>query len=131
MFPVVLAASVAITHLALIAFLLAGGLLAWRWRRLLWVHVPFLLAILTINLLGADCPLTNLELALLQAGGAQPYDGGFIEHYLVEPVYPDGITPRVRMAIYAVAGVPNAVAYAGLLARTLRRRSAAVAPQVA
>lgn len=117
----VLANLIAVTHLFLIGVMLAGGLLAWRWPRMLWLHVPCAMAILAVNLLGADCPLTTMELALRVAGGQPSYDGGFISHYLIEPWHPQGITATVRRVIYGIAIVPNVIAYAGLLARRLRR----------
>lgn len=113
---------VAGAHLLLIAIMVFGGLAIWRWPRMVWVHVPCALAILVVNVLGTDCPLTTLELWLREAAGQQPYTDGFISHYLIEPWHPLGITPTVGTAIYAVALVPNVVAYSGVLARWLRRR---------
>ena len=41
-----LAWTVAVLHGAAVLFMLVGGLLALRWPRLLWLHVPIALAIL-------------------------------------------------------------------------------------
>lgn len=120
-----LADVVAGTHLLLIGIMLIGGLLAWRWRGLLWLHIPCALAILAVNLLGADCPLTTWELGLRTAAGDQPYGNGFISHYLIEPWHPRGITATVRQAIYGIAIVPTVVAYAVLLARRRRPHAGA------
>jgi len=117
---VLLANLVAGIHLLLIGVMLIGGLLAWLWPRMLWLHIPCAVGILAVNLLGADCPLTTMELALRTAGGQPGYDGGFISHYLIEPWHPLGITATVRQVIYGIAIVPNVIAYAGLLVR-LRR----------
>lgn len=116
--PSVLADLVAATHLLVILAVLAGGLLAWRWRGLLWVHVPLALTVAAVNLSGAECPLTALELALREQGGRPGYPGGFIEHYLVTPVHPAGITPAVQVGIYVAVLAPNLLAYARLLARS-------------
>lgn len=107
--------AVAALHLPTIAFLLTGGLLALRAGRLLYAHAPVALAILAVNLAGADCPLTDLEVALRERAGEPAYAGGFIEHYLVEPVYPEGITDGVQWIIYGLAIVPNLLAYTLLL----------------
>ncbi len=115
-----LANLVAGAHLLVIVVMLVGGFAIWRRPRMAWVHIPCALAILVVNVLGVDCPLTSLELWLREAGGQQPYSGGFISHYLIEPWHPDGITPGIRKGIYAVAVVPNALAYAVLLIRWLR-----------
>lgn len=123
--PKVLVADlVAGTHLLIIFSLVVGGLLTWRWPRTLWAHVPCVAAVLVVNLLGADCPLTTLELRLRQAAGEQPYGGGFVSHYLIEPWHPEGITPIVRAAIYGAVIAPNVMAYSVLLTRQLRRPDA-------
>jgi Protein of Unknown function (DUF2784) len=115
---------VAAVHLAAIVFMLTGGFLAWRWPRLLWRHAPLAAAILAINLARADCPLTVLELRLREAAGERPYSGGFIGHYLVEPVHSGGITPGVQLTLYLVALMPNIVAYGFLAARHRARARA-------
>lgn len=114
--------AVAAAHLAAIVFMLTGGLLGWRWPRLLPWHAATAGAILAVNLAGLDCPLTTLELRLRAAAGEAAYSGGFIGHYLIEPLHAPGITPAVDLLIYAVALTPNVLAY-GVLA--LRRRRAA------
>lgn len=116
MLDVVLATVVA-AHLAVILTMLTGGLLAWRWPRLVWVHAPVAISILALNLASSDCPLTALELWVRERGGRPGYSGGFVSHYLVQPWHPDGVTPAVRLAVYAVAVGPNLVAYAVLCRR--------------
>ena len=56
-----LADLVVAVHLAGIGFIAAGGLLAWRWPRLLWAHVPAVGWGVAIILIGFTCPLTPLE----------------------------------------------------------------------
>ncbi len=107
----------AAVHLATIVFLIVGGPLALLRRRLLLPHVAVLAAVGAVNLTGSDCPLTVWEQQLQARGGQQPYSGGFIEHYLVEPVHPAGITPAVELLIYALALVPTVLAYGALLLR--------------
>ena len=116
----ILADVVAVFHLAVVLFMLTGGLLAWRWPRLVWVHAPVALVILAINLAGAACPVTDLELHLRRLAGEAGYADGFIAHYLVDPVHSAGLTPGVRMIIYAIAIIPNAVAYSVIFARHAR-----------
>ena len=112
----VLAALVALLHGAAVLFMLTGSLLALRWPRLLWLHVPVSLAILALYLTGSDCPLTTWELALREQAGESGYSGGFIGHYVTEPLgFPIEAT-STQIGIYAVAFLPNVVGY-GLLAR--------------
>ena len=49
-----LANAVALLHAAAVLFMLTGSLLALRWPRLLWLHVPVSLAILGLYLTGSD-----------------------------------------------------------------------------
>lgn len=121
-----LAALVAVVHGAAVAFMLTGSLLALRWPRVLWLHVPVSLAILALHLTGSDCPLTSWELALRAAAGEPAYRGGFIGHYLTEPMgFPIHAT-STQIGIYVVAFLPNLVGYGLLARRWVRGRRAAV-----
>src|SRR3954471_11788168 len=111
--------------------MLTGSLLALRWPRLLWLHVPVSLAILGLYLTGSDCPLTSWELALRDRAGGPGYTGGFIGHYVTEPLgFPIHAT-ATQAGIYVVAFLPNVIGYGLLVRRGLRGRNArrrAVAP---
>lgn len=125
---VLLANAVALVHAAAVLFMLAGALLAVRWPRLVLLHAPVALVILGVNLAAADCPLTDLELWLRERAGAPAYDGGFLGHYVFEPVGLDVAAASTQWGIYAVALGLNALAYAQLAARLRRRRALGRAP---
>jgi hypothetical protein len=91
----------------------------------LWLHVPLSLTILGLYLTGSDCPLTALELALRQQAGLPGYTGGFIGHYLTEPLGFPIHAATTQIGIYAVAFVPNIVGYGLLVTRPLRGRTTA------
>ena len=57
---------VLVVHLAFVLFVVLGGLLALRWRRVAWIHVPVALYGATIEFVGFICPLTPLEVWLRQ-----------------------------------------------------------------
>jgi len=118
---VLLANAVAVLHAAAVLVMLTGSLLALRWLRVLWLHVPVSLAILGLYLTGSDCPLTTLELSLREASGVPGYTGGFIGHYITEPLGFPIAAASTQLGIYVVAFLPNVIGY-GLLARQLRRR---------
>jgi hypothetical protein len=125
---VVLAALVAVLHGASIAFMLTGSLLALRWPRVLWLHVPVSLAILVVYVTGSDCPLTTWELALRKGAGEPGYRDGFIGHYLTEPMgFPIEAT-STQIGVYVMAFLPNVVGYGLLGARRLHDRAAARTP---
>ncbi len=115
-----LANAVALLHAAAVLFMLTGSLLALRWPWLLWLHVPVSLAILGLYLTGSDCPLTNLELGLRERAGEPGYTGGFIGHYVTDPLGFPIHAASTQAGIYVLAFVPNLIGY-GLLAS--RRRA--------
>ena len=118
----VLAALVAVLHGAAVAFLVCGSLLALRWPRLLWLHVPVALAIFGLYLTGSDCPLTTWELRLRAAAGEPGYSGGFIGHYITDPLgFPIHAT-STQIGISVIAFLPNLVGYGLLAARRWRTR---------
>ena len=117
------AALVAVLHRAVVAFMLVGALLAVRWPRVLWAHLPVSLAILGLYLTGSDCPLTTWELALRERAGEAGYRGGFIGHYVTEPLGFPIEAASTQIGIYVVAFLPNVIGYALLAAQLSRRRA--------
>ncbi len=115
-----LAKAVLVLHAAFVVFVLFGGLLALRWRRLPWLHLPSVLWVILIELNGWICPLTPLENRLREAAGMQGYSGGFIEHYLLPLLYPPGLTPGLQVLFAAIAAGVNIAVY-GRLWRMRRR----------
>ena len=99
-------------HFAFLTFVVGGGLLARRWR---WIAVPHLLAVawgVYVELMpGLLCPLTTWENVLALRAGEAGYEGGFIEHYLVPVIYPDGLTPTVQRTLAVLVIAVNIVVY--------------------
>src|SRR3712207_2077082 len=91
---------VAVVHGLAVVLMLTGALVALRLPRLLWVHVPVAAAILTVNLAGAPCPLTDLELALRERAGGEPYTGGFLGHYALAPFGLEVASPAVQAGVH-------------------------------
>lgn len=111
---------VVVIHLAFVAFILAGGFLAWRWRRLLPLHALAAVTSGALAITGLDCPLTDLEKWLRRLAGDEPYAGGFIAHYLVQPVSGAAMTPELHMGLRVFTVAVVAAAYGGaLLLRSL------------
>jgi hypothetical protein len=124
---VLLAGLVAAVHGTAVLFMLTGALMALRWPRLLRPHAAVALTILAVNLAGAPCPLTSLELHLREQAGAPAYPGGFLGHYLFAPRGLDAHSPAVQAGMYTVALGLNAAGY-GLLLTRARRRPPAPGP---
>lgn len=106
-----LADAVLVLHLAFILFVVLGGLLALRWRRVALLHVPCAVWGLLIELYGWICPLTPLENSLRARAGEAGYRGGFIEHYLLPVIYPGGLTREVQLVLAVVVVAVNAGIY--------------------
>lgn len=107
-----LADLVVIVHGLFILFVVAGGLLALRWPRVAWLHLPAAVWGVLIEWSGWICPLTPLENTLRQAAGQAGYSGGFVERYLLPLIYPAGLTPAVQLWLGLVVLVVNAAVYA-------------------
>src|SRR5207253_3989710 len=90
-----LADCVVLLHVAFVVFVVLGGFLTWRWRGVVWAHVPCALWGIAIEYGGWVCPLTPLENALRARAGLEGYAGGFVEHYVIPVLYPAGLSrPR-------------------------------------
>lgn len=98
-------------HAAFIVFVLLGGLLVLRWRRLVWLHLPCVAWGILIELAGWICPLTPLENTLRAAAGSDGYETGFIEHYLGPLIYPAGLTSGIQYLLAAIVLLVNAAVY--------------------
>jgi hypothetical protein len=102
---------VLVVHLAFVLFVVLGGLLALRWPRVAWIHVPVALYGAAIEFIGFICPLTPLEVSLRRRGGEAGYEGGFIEHYVTATLYPTGLTREVQLALGTAVLVLNGIVY--------------------
>jgi hypothetical protein len=121
-----LADALVVVHALFVVFVVAGGALVLRRPRLAWLHVPAVLWGAWVELTGTICPLTPLENALRRTAGDAGYAGGFIEHYLVPVLYPEGLTPPLQTGFGLAVVAINAVLY-GLAWR--RRCGARAAPK--
>ncbi|MCG8458901.1 MAG: DUF2784 domain-containing protein [Holophagales bacterium] len=107
----VLADGVVLLHLAFVVFVVLGGLAVLRWPRLIWAHVPAAVWGFLVEAMGWYCPLTDLENDLRRSAGLAGYDGGFVEHYVIPVLYPDGLTRELQWILAAVVLVVNGTVY--------------------
>ncbi len=103
--------TVVFLHFAFTVFVVLGGFLAWRWRKLAWIHVPAAVWGAFIEFAGWICPLTPLENHFRRLAGEAGYTGGFIEHYLLPVLYPRGLTPTIQIILGIIVVVVNGYAY--------------------
>jgi len=121
-----LADLIVLLHFAFLAFVVAGGLLVLRRPKLAWVHLPAAVWGVLIEFFGWICPLTPLELSLRHRAGEAPYTGGFVAHYVMSVLYPDGLTRGTQVVLGLLVLALNAGIYAALLARRRAKRGTRV-----
>ena len=113
--------AVLLLHGLFIAFVIGGAALLWRWPGVAWVHLPAALWGAYAELSGTLCPLTPLENSLRRLAGERGYDSGFIEHYLLPLIYPEGLTRETQWWLGAGVVLLNGLLY-GLWAWNRHRR---------
>ncbi|SRR6266576_7005191 len=96
----VLAISVLLLHALFILWVVFGALLTRSRPILRRLHIASLVWGILTELLPWPCPLTALENWVEAKAGVQPYQGGFLLHYLDKLVYPD-----ISSAMLTIAGV--------------------------
>jgi Protein of Unknown function (DUF2784) len=106
---------VLVIHLLFIGFVVGGAFLTWRWPRVVWVHLPAMVYGALIEFVGFTCPLTPLQNYLARRGGETAYHGGFISHYLVQVIYPRGLTRPIQIGLGLFVLLVAAIGYAGFL----------------
>jgi hypothetical protein len=102
-------------------FVVFGGLLVLRRRRIAWLHVPAFVWGAAIEFGGWICPLTPLENRLREMSGAGGYAGGFVERYLVPVLYPGALTREIQIALGIAVLLINLFIYGFLLRRRKSR----------
>lgn len=112
-------------HAGFIVFAVFGGLLALKNRRWMWLHLPAAAWAASVVIMGWICPLTPWEQTLRAAAGQQGYSGGFIEHYVLAAIYPDGLTRPVQVALGAGVLAFNLIVYGVVHRRRRQGRAAA------
>jgi hypothetical protein len=109
-------------HLLFIVFAVIGGVFVLRWRRVMWLHLPAVAWAVLVELMHWPCPLTRWENLFRERYGASGYSGGFLDHYLIPIIYPDGLTDAIQVAIGLFVFTVNMAVYGVLVFRTVRRR---------
>ncbi len=110
-----LADTVLVIHGLFILFVVLGGLLVFRWRTLIWIHIPCAVYGALLEFFGWICPLTYLENYLRM----DSYEESFIEHYLLPVIYPTALTPSLQIVLGVCVIVINIIIYTLLWQRRL------------
>jgi|SRR5215813_10106799 len=113
----ILADCVVVVHLSFVLFVVFGGMLVFRRRSVMCLHLPAVAWGVVVELTGRTCPLTPLENWLRDMGEEVGYWGGFVEHYLLAILYPEGLTRNVQMTLGCVALTVNLLIYGRMCSR--------------
>lgn len=117
-----LADLVVVLHFGFVLFVVLGGLFALRWPRAAWLHLPAAAWGAGIEFAAGICPLTPFENRLRHLGGEAGYSGGFVEHYVLPVLYPEGLTREVQLALGAFVIAFNLAVYFLVWRRARTRR---------
>jgi hypothetical protein len=98
-------------HFGFILFVIFGGLLALKWKKLILLHLPAAVWGVLIEFSGWICPLTTLENQLYQIKGAETYSTGFIAHYIIPVIYPQQLTQNIQIILGILLIFFNLVIY--------------------
>jgi Protein of Unknown function (DUF2784) len=109
-------ATVAVHILALL-FIGFGGFLAWRWPKVLFVHIFFAIWGVAVNVFPIPCPLTALENFFRHQQGLGDLPGGFNAYYLYDTVFPRSMLPVVAVIALAIV----VISYVGAIQRWRQR----------
>lgn len=107
-------------HLAFVIFVVAGGLTAFKWPWMMLLHMPAAGWGAIIEYKGWICPLTPWENSLRKLAGEEGYTEGFIEHYILQVVYPPGLTRDMQTTLGTIVVVVNLLIYAVLFYRLIK-----------
>ena len=98
-------------HALFVVFAIGGGLLV-VWKPIVALaHLPAALWAAWVELSSSICPLTPLENAWRREAGESGYTGGFVEHYVVPVLYPEGLTSKLQFALGLAVVAINALFY--------------------
>ncbi len=114
-------------HFAYIAFVLLGGLLVLRYRKLAWLHLPAVAWGAAVEFMNWYCPLTDWENHFHALAGAGVYQGDFLWRYLLRIIYPAGLTPDVRLLLGGIVVALNVAIYTAAVIKF--RRGTSSGPQ--
>ncbi|MDA8162536.1 MAG: DUF2784 domain-containing protein [Desulfobacteraceae bacterium] len=103
--------TIVLIHFGFILFVVLGGLLVFKYRRIAWLHIPAVVWGAGVEFTGIVCPLTPIENTLRRLGGEGGYSGGFVGRYVMPIVYPGGLTRSIQIMLGCLVLAINVAAY--------------------
>jgi hypothetical protein len=113
-----LADGVVSVHFGYLAYVVAGGFLAWRWPKTITLHLLATGWAVLVVVTHVPCPLTALQGTLREHAGQSTLGGSFVDTYVRGTFYPVGQQSLAQ----GVLGLVVLASWVGVLLR--RHRSA-------
>ena len=104
---------IVIIHFGFIFFVMFGGLLVMKWKWLIYLHLPAAIWGILIEFFWWACPLTTLENYFRHRDSEGEYSIGFIEHYIIPLIYPEGLTHEIQIMLGIGVILLNILIYIG------------------
>lgn len=117
----ILADLIVLIHFSFILFVIFGGFLVLKWRKMIWLHLPAAVWGALIEFAGWFCPLTTLEHNLRSESGGG-YASGFIEHYIIPVMYPPALTRGIQVVLGLAVILINLLIYRKLLLKRYSKK---------
>ncbi len=109
----VLISVIALIHFGFVVFVIAGGVLAFRWPKPIWWHLSCACYGVLIMIVGWQCPLSDVEAWLRRQRGESvvPGEWAFLDHYVWPLVGVQGTEWFIAVALVMAIVVFNFRAY--------------------
>lgn len=123
MLTALLGTFVLIIHLLFILFVVLGGILVFRYAWVAWIHLPAVVWAVLLELAGWTCPLTPIEQWLKVQSGQSAFPLEVIDYYLLQLIYPPGLTPDIQFFLGLIVFALNCIIYAFFIHRIREKRN--------
>lgn len=119
----ILADIMVIVHFCFILFVIGGGFLVLKWRKLIWAHIPVVIWGIFIEFSGWICPLTPWENHFRRLAGETVYQGDFIGKYILPLIYPEELTRNIQIILGSIVIAINLLVYAFIFIQSRRKNN--------
>lgn len=123
----ILADAVVGVHYGYVGYMVAGGFLAWRWPKTIWVHVVAVVWAVLIVTVKFPCPLTAAQNHFRESAGQRALGSSFINTYIRGTFYPENHQSLAQGA----AAIVIIASWVGYVRVQKRRRGAEAASEPA
>ena len=114
---------VILVHLLFILFVCLGALLALRWPKVIWIHIPCAIWGMVVEYLNIVCPLTPLENQFRKLGDTATYNSDFITRYVTSLIYPEALSRNLQYALGTIVLTLNIIFYSIILYKRYKMRT--------